>query len=59
MANWKQTTVTLLADLLRLTIRICFFVDGIMAAGFSIWLCFKVLYFAINWLNRTVFGSPW
>jgi hypothetical protein len=59
MSNWKQTTITLLADLLRLSIRVCLFIDGILAAMFSIWLCAKLLYFAINWLNRTVFGTPW
>ena len=59
MANWKQTTLTLLADMLKLSIRICLVIDGILVALFSIWFCGKLLYFVIHWLNRTVFGSPW
>lgn len=56
---WKQTTITLLADLLKLSARMCIFIDGILLSLFSIWLCAKILYFAINWLNRTIFGNPW
>jgi len=57
--SWKQTAAGILADMLRLSIRVCMFIDGIMVAFFSIWFCFKFLYFSINWLNRILFGSPW
>ena len=57
--SWKQNVATLLADMLRLSIRACLFIDGILIALASIWLCGKCLYFSMNWLNRVCFNSPW
>ena len=59
MSNWKQSLATFLAEMLRLSIRMCLFIDGILIALASIWFCFKFLYFSMNWLNRVLFDSPW
>ncbi len=57
--NWKQTIATFLAEALRLSIRVCLFIDGILIAMASVWFCFRVLHFTMNWLNRVLFDSPW
>ncbi len=57
--SWKQTIATFLAEALRLSIRVCLFIDGILIAMASIWFTGKFLYFSINWLNRVFFDSPW
>ena len=59
MTGWKQTLATFLAEALRLSIRVCLFIDGILIAMASIWFTGKSLYFSINWLNRVFFDSPW
>ena len=59
MSNWKQSMATFLAEMLRLSIRMCLFIDGILIALASIWFCFKFLYFFMNWLNRVLFDTPW
>lgn len=59
MSNWKQSSATFLTDALRLSIRACLFIDGILLALFSIWFCIKFLYSTMNWLNRVLFNSPW
>jgi len=57
--SWKQSLATFLADALRLSIRVCLFIDGILIAVASIWFCCKFLFFSMNWLNRVLFDSPW
>ena len=57
--SWKQNLSSLLADLLRLSIRVCLFVDGILLALFSVWLTFRFLYQTIGWLNRVLFSGAW
>jgi len=59
MSNWKQDITTLLAEILRLSIRACLLVDGILIAMATVWFCGKFLYYSVNWLNRTMFDSPW
>ncbi len=57
--SWKQNITTFLTDALRLSIRACFFLDGILLALFSIWFCVKFLSQTIDWLNRSIFNTPW
>jgi len=57
--SWRQSLAQFLVDLLRVAIRVCLFIDGIMVAIFSIWFCGKFLYFTLNWLNSSMFSSPW
>lgn len=57
--SWKQSVATFLVDALRLSIRACIFIDGILLALFSIWFCTKFLFQAVNWLNRVLFDTPW
>jgi len=57
--SWKQSVAIFLVDALRLSIRACIFIDGILLALFSIWFCVKFLFQFVNWLNTTLFGSPW
>ncbi len=57
--SWKQSITILMAEILRMAIRACLFIDGILIALASVWFCFRVLHFTINWLNRVLFDSPW
>lgn len=57
--SWKQTLATFLTDALRLSIRSCLLIDGILLSLFSIWFCFKFLFQIVNWLNRVLFASQW
>ena len=59
MAAWKQSALMLLMDILRVSIRVCLFIDGILLALFSIWFCTKFLLHTLNWLDRVMFGSYW
>jgi hypothetical protein len=56
---WKQSLATFLTDALRLSIRSCLFIDGILLALFSVWFCFKCLFQIVNWLDRVLFDAPW
>lgn len=56
---WEKTAADFMADMLRMSIRVCIFIDGIMIALASMWVCWKLLYFSIMFLNRTLFSSPW
>lgn len=57
--SWRQSLATFLTDALRLSIRSCLFIDGILLAVFSIWFCYKFLFQIVNWLNRVFFAAPW
>ena len=59
MAGWKQNAATFLADALRLTIRACLLIDGILLALFSIWFCANFLIHTVHWLDRILFSGPW
>jgi hypothetical protein len=57
--SWKQDITVWMAGILRMAIRICFFVDGILIALTSVWFMAKFLYFAVCWLDRVLFNAPW
>ena len=57
--SWKQTMARLLADLLRLTIRACLLIDGILLALLSVYFTFRVVLHSIELMNRKMFSSPW
>jgi hypothetical protein len=57
--SWKTSLASFLTDALRLSIRSCLFIDGILLALFSIWFIVRFLGSAIGWLNRVLFNSPW
>ena len=59
MAAWKQSMMTFFADALRLTIRACLLVDGILLALFSIWFCWNLLRQLMTWCARVLFSSNW
>ena len=57
--SWRQDITVWMSGILRMAIRGCLFVDGILLALASVWFVFRVLHFTINWLNRVLFDSPW
>ena len=57
--SWKTNLATFLTDALRLSIRACLFLDGILLALFSIYFTVRFLASAIGWLNRVLFEKPW
>ncbi len=57
--SWKQSITILMAEILRMAIRACLFIDGILIALASVWFCCKFLYFSMNFLNHVLFDSPW
>ncbi len=59
MSNWKVSLANILTDILRLSIRICIFVDGIMLAVLSVYFTFRLVVQIAGWLNRTLFSNPW
>lgn len=59
MSNWKTTLATFLTDLLRITIRVCLFIDGILLSLLSVYLTYRFVLHTGDWMNRTFFSSPW
>lgn len=59
MSNWKHNLAATLMDLLRLSIRICLFTDGIVLALLSVYITFRFAIHAAGWISRTFFSSPW
>ena len=59
MSSWKVSLANILMDILRLSIRICIFIDGIMLAGLSVYFTFRFVVQLAGWLNKTLFSSPW
>lgn len=59
MSNWKHNFSAMLMDLLRLSIRICLFIDGILLALLSVYVTFRFATHAAGWISRTFFSSPW
>lgn len=59
MSNWKHNFAAILMDLLRLTIRICLFIDGIVLALLSVYITVRFAIHAAGWISRTFFSSPW
>ena len=57
--SWKQTLVKIFIDILRISITVCLFIDGILMALFSIWFVAKFLHQTMNWLKQTLFNNPW
>jgi hypothetical protein len=56
---WRQKTLEVMADILRFTARGAILADLIALALASVWFVVKFLWFAIDWLSRTLFSSPW
>ena len=48
-----------MSNLMRLSIRICMFINCIMLAIFSIWLVGNFLMKFMGWLDRVFFSSDW
>ena len=57
--SWKQTAIAILADMLRFLGRAALLVDAILLSVFSVWLVWKLVFHSADWLNRTIFSSPW
>ncbi len=57
--SWKKSVAAFLADALRLLIRVCLFIDGILLALLSIYVTFRFVFQVGRWLNRVLFSSPW
>ena len=57
--SWKQSIPSLLIDILRVAIRGCLLINGILLALFSIWFTVRFLYSGMHWLSRVLFDTPW
>ena len=57
--SWKQTVISVMADLLRFLGRSAILVDAILISVFSVWLVWKLVWHTGQWLNRTLFSGPW
>jgi len=59
MSKWKSSLAKTLADLLRLSIKVCLFINGILLALLSIYITYKFVLHVGAWANHTFFSSPW
>ena len=59
MKNWKQSLMNFFTDAMRISIRACLLIDGILLALFSIWFCYKFIGHSMKWLNRILFSYEW
>ena len=57
--TWKQKVTDGLVDSLRFSIRGALILDGIILALASIYLTSKLTFFALRYLDRVWFSSPW
>ena len=57
--SWSKSVTEKIADGMRFLAYACIAIDLIAVAGFSVWLCVKVLYFFLRFLDRSIFSNPW
>ena len=57
--SWKQTAISVMADMLRFLGRAALLVDAILISVFSIWLVWRLVWHTAQWLDRALFSSPW
>lgn len=57
--SWKQRLTDQLVEALRMTLRVCIFLDVFALAVLSVWFTCKFVYFFARWLDSTAFDQPW
>jgi hypothetical protein len=58
MSRWREPVMNGLADGLKLAVRACLLVDGIVIAAFSVWFVTKGVLKLAHWLDSWLFVSP-
>jgi hypothetical protein len=59
MIVWKENLIELLRNILRFMSFIFLLFDAILLAVFSTWFTYKIVFFTIDWLSKTVFSKSW
>lgn len=56
---WQQLVTDTLANGLRFFIRAAILVNGIALSLGSVYVMGKLIWFSIQFLDRTIFSKPW
>jgi len=56
---WQQRITDLLVEVLRVTVRVVILLNVLIAAVGSVYFVSKLVYFALRWLDSTMFSEPW
>lgn len=56
---WEHKTTDTIASILRVLIRGGVLLNLIMLSAFSVWLCARLLWHFLQFIERTIFSSPW
>jgi len=57
--SWQLRVPESLSGTCKFLLRISLLVDTILVSLFGIWLVFKLCWFTLHWLSRTLFSKPW
>jgi len=57
--SWKQKSIEVLVDSLRYFSRAAMAINLILLSIFSVWFVAKFLWHSMQWLNHTLFSTPW
>lgn len=57
--TWRQKATEVLADCLRFIMKGSWLVSGIFISLFAVWFVGKFLLYTVDWVNKTLFSSPW
>jgi hypothetical protein len=57
--SWRKTFTDNIGDVLRFIAYFFLAFDLIVLAIFTLWLTSKLVWFSLNFLNRTAFSHPW
>ena len=58
MLRWRDPVMKGLVDALRLSMRACLLIDGIIVSVFSVWFVGKSVLKLADWLNVNLFTNP-
>ncbi len=57
--SWKQRLTDQLADALRMTLKVCAFLNLFALSLLSVWFTCKFVWYFARWLDNTLFAAPW
>jgi len=58
MSRWRDPVMNCLVDALKLSVRACLLIDGIILSAFTVWLVYNGVIKLGRWLNEWLFVGP-